>query len=82
VELAGRVHGAEREKTGAWVQWLSAWKPRPATQSGKRGAEGETTGADRLAPVGRERARERERERKLPLIGGSHLSGGAGAWPG
>jgi hypothetical protein len=46
--------------------------------------EGETTGADRSALAGRERARERESagERKLQLTGGSHLSGGAGARPG
>jgi hypothetical protein len=32
-------------------------------QRGKRGAEGETTGADRSAPVGRERERERAGEK-------------------
>jgi hypothetical protein len=41
--------------------------------------EGETTVADRSAPAGRERERESAWERKLPLTGGSHLSGGAGA---
>jgi hypothetical protein len=62
-------------------QRLSAWLRGPVRQRGKRGMEGGMTGADRLAPAGRERERERARGRKLPLTGGSHLSGGAGAWP-
>jgi hypothetical protein len=41
------------------------------------------TGADRLAPAGRERERESVRGRgELPLTGGVRLSGGAGVWPG
>jgi hypothetical protein len=40
------------------------------------------TGADRLAPAGREREREGAREGELSLIGGVHLSDGAGARPG
>jgi hypothetical protein len=43
---------------------------------------GEETGADILAPLVSEREREGARERELPLIGGYHLSGGAGARPG
>jgi hypothetical protein len=78
-ELTGRVHGAEREK-GRTGQQLSAWQRGPARQRGKRGTEGETTGANRSAPADRER--ERARERKLPLTGESHLSGDAGARPG
>jgi hypothetical protein len=38
--------------------------------------------ADRSAPLGSEREREGAREGKLPLIGGVHLSRGAGARPG
>jgi hypothetical protein len=66
-----------RVRTG---QQLSAWQRGPARQRGKRGTEGETTGANRSAPADRER--ERARERKLPLTGESHLSGDAGARPG
>jgi hypothetical protein len=40
---------------------------------------GEETGADSLAPLGRERVREGTWGRELPLTGGTHLSGGAGA---
>jgi hypothetical protein len=40
---------------------------------------GEETGADRSAPVGKERERESARERELPLTGEVRLSGGAGA---
>jgi hypothetical protein len=61
------------------VQRLSAWQRGPMRQRGKSGAEGETTGADRSAPAGSERERERAWERKLPLTGGSHLSGGVDA---
>jgi hypothetical protein len=43
---------------------------------------GKKTGADRLAPPGKEREREGSREGKLPLTGGDRLSGGVGAWPG
>jgi hypothetical protein len=48
----------------------------------EEGRAGEETGADSLAPLGRERVREGTRARELPLIGGTHLSGGAGARPG
>jgi hypothetical protein len=72
----------ERKK-GQTGQRLSAWQTGPARQRGKRGARAKGAGADRSAPASREREREREREsvreRKLPLTGGSHLSGGAGA---
>ena len=61
-ELTGRVHGVEREREkGRTGQRLSAWQRGPVRQRGKRGVEGETTGADRSALAGRERASERER---------------------
>jgi hypothetical protein len=45
----------EREK-GRTGQRLGVWQNGPAGQRGKRGAQaGEATGADKLAPLGRER---------------------------
>jgi hypothetical protein len=67
----------EREK-GRVGQRLVDWRTGPARQRESE-REGEETGTDNLAPLGSEREREGARERKLPLIGGSHLSGGAGA---
>ena len=49
----------------------------------ERNTQARATGADNLAPLGREREREREREearacgRGLSLIGWTNLSGGA-----
>jgi hypothetical protein len=43
---------------------------------------GKKAGADRLAPLGSERAREGAREGELPLIGAVCLSDGVGARPG
>jgi hypothetical protein len=81
-DLTGRVHSAERERKGALgatAQQLANWA-HEAEREKKRA--GEETGADRSAPVSRERARESARERELPLIGGVRLSGSPGARPG
>jgi hypothetical protein len=43
--------------------------------------EGKTTGADKLAPLGRQREGERVGQ-KPPLTGGAHLLSDAGARPG
>jgi hypothetical protein len=53
--------------------------PRRREREREEGHVGEETGADSSAPLGRESERERAPERKLPLTGGSHLLGGAGA---
>jgi hypothetical protein len=45
----------------------------------EEGRAGEETGADSLAPLGRERVREGARGRGLAPTGGSHMSGGTGA---
>jgi hypothetical protein len=48
-------HGVARERAGAQGQRLGVWRSGPARQIGKRGARVEATGADSLAPLGRER---------------------------
>jgi hypothetical protein len=77
-ELTGQAHDAEREKgtRGATTQQL-ANRARETEREGKRA--GEETGADRSAPLSSEREREGAREGELPLTGGVHPSGGAGA---
>jgi hypothetical protein len=45
----------------------------------RRGARGNGSKTSELGPRGRER-REAHGRGKLPLTGGSHLSGGTGAW--
>jgi hypothetical protein len=67
---------AQRERTGARGQRLDDWQHGPTKQR-EEGRAGEETSADILAPLCRERVRESARAREL-----SHLSGGAGAWPG
>jgi hypothetical protein len=59
-ELTRQAHGAEREKgaRGATARWL-ANRARKTEREGER--VGEVTGADRLGPLGSERARESER---------------------
>jgi hypothetical protein len=47
---------------------------------GGEGRAGEGTGADRPGPLGRERERESALGREPLMTGGTHLSGGAGAW--
>jgi hypothetical protein len=84
IDLTGRVHGAERERereergAGVTAQWL-ANRAHKAEREERRG--GGNNWCQQVGPT-RQRAREREREgaqeRKLPLTGGSHLSGGAG----
>jgi hypothetical protein len=80
VDLTGRVHGAERERKGAL--WATAQqlanRAREAEREEKRA--GEEIGADRSAPVNRERERGSTRERELLLTGGVCLLGGAGVW--
>jgi hypothetical protein len=51
----------------------------PWRREREEGRMGEETSADSSAPLCRESERERARERKLPLTGGSHLLGSAGA---
>jgi hypothetical protein len=61
-DVTGRLHGAERERRGtrgATAQQL-ANRAREAEREEKRA--GEDTGANRSAPVGRERGGARERE--------------------
>jgi hypothetical protein len=80
-ELTGEAHDAEREdrRAGATARRL-ARRARKAER--EEGRAGEETVADSLAPLGRERVREGARGRELPLTGGTHLSGSAGARPG
>jgi hypothetical protein len=52
------------------------------TERERGSARAKETGADRLAPPGREREREGAREGKLLLTGGVRLLGGAGTRPG
>jgi hypothetical protein len=62
-ELTRKAHNTEREK-GRVGQRLDVWQNGPARQRGKRDVRGGgATGADKLAPLGRERegeAREAE----------------------
>jgi hypothetical protein len=57
VDLTGRVHGAERKGAlGATAQQLATWA-REAEREDKHA--GEETGANKSAPMGRERESER-----------------------
>jgi hypothetical protein len=80
-ELTAQAHGTEREDGRAGVTTRRLAK-RARKAEREEGHAGEETGADSLAPLGRERVREGARGRGLPLSGGTHLSGGAGARPG
>jgi hypothetical protein len=71
----------EREKRDARGNGSALGEPGPRDREREGTHAGEATGADRLAPAGRERERERERERKPPLKGEARLLGGAGARP-
>jgi hypothetical protein len=53
----------------------------PARQRGKRGVRAKATGADSLAPLGRDRERVSAWGRKPPLTGDAHLSDSAGTRP-
>jgi hypothetical protein len=44
----------------------------------EKSARARETGADNPVPLGRERERESARGRKMPLTGGTHLSGARG----
>jgi hypothetical protein len=60
-ELTGLAHGAGREERGTRGNVLSTGEP--GRRDRERGsARAKETGADRLAPAGRERGRERARE--------------------
>jgi hypothetical protein len=63
-ELIGRVHGAEREKRDARGNDSALGEPGPRDREREGTHAGEATGADRLAPAGRERERERESGRE------------------
>jgi hypothetical protein len=77
-ELTGEAHGVERERTGARVNDSTTGKTGPQSRERRR-ARGRRNRRRQLGPTG-QRARERRvRGRELPLIGGSHLSGSAGA---
>jgi hypothetical protein len=76
--LIGQAHGAEREK-GTHVATSQQLANRARETEREEGSAGEETSADRSAPLGSEREREGAREGELPLTGGVHLSGGAGA---
>jgi hypothetical protein len=57
VELTGLAHGAEREEG---TRGATAWRLVNRARETERGsAQAKETGADRLAPAGRERERER-----------------------
>ena len=81
MELIGEAHGTEREKRSARGNGSASGKTGPRGREEKEHREGKTTGADKLAPLGREREGECAGQ-KPPLTGGAHLSGGAGARPG
>ena len=57
------------------------WRTGPMRHTERGSERVKKTGADRLAPLGSEQEREGAREGELPLTGGVHLSGGAGAQP-
>jgi hypothetical protein len=88
-ELTAQAHGTERERerereredgrAGVTARRLAKRAHKAEREEGRASEE---TGADSLAPLGRERVREGTRERGLPLTGGTHLSGGTGARPG
>jgi hypothetical protein len=82
-ELTGGAHGAERERASTWgatTRRLAKWARETEREEGRAG---EGNRHDSLAPLGRERESERVsvRGKKLPLTGGAHLCGGAGARP-
>jgi hypothetical protein len=54
---------AQREREGAHGVMAQRLAARARAAEREEGHEGETTGADRSAPVGRERERESARER-------------------
>jgi hypothetical protein len=79
-ELTRQVHGIEREKRtrGATARQLA----NRARETERESELVKETGADRSAPLGREREKEGTREGELPLTNRVRLSGGAGARPG
>jgi hypothetical protein len=83
-KLKRQAHGAEREREkrtrGAMARELV--NRARETERERGSARAKETGADRLAPPGREREREGAREGKLLLTGGVRLLGGAGTRPG
>jgi hypothetical protein len=81
-ELTGGVpRRSERESGRAGITARCLAK-RARKAERERNAQARATGADNLAPLGRERERVSARGREPPLIGGAHLSGGTGARPG
>jgi hypothetical protein len=79
-ELTRQAHDAEGEKgTRGATAWH--WRTGSARQRERESERAKETGADRSAPLSRERGRVRARG-ELPLTGGVRLSGGAGARPG
>jgi hypothetical protein len=82
-ELTGKAHGAEREREGARGATTQRLAERACEAEMEEGrAEGKTTGANKLAPRGREREGGKCAGQKPSLTGGAHLSGGAGPRPG
>ena len=77
-ELTGGSHGAAREN-GHATKRFSELTRRAREAERQKGARARATGADRGAPQGRGRGGGGARGEKLPLTGGAHLSGGAGA---
>jgi hypothetical protein len=83
---AGNVAGDPGERARLRACWSTAGSGEGGADRGSHGAEreeGGTTGADRVAPLGRGRGGGGARGEKLPLTGGAHLSGSANAraWP-
>jgi hypothetical protein len=78
-ELTRQAHGAEREKEDARGATTRHWRTGPTRQRERAHERAKETGADRSAPLSREREREGARGGELPLTGGVRLSGRAGA---
>jgi hypothetical protein len=78
-ELAGKAHDAEREKGGGRGATTQRLAERARETEKEEGRAGETTGADKSAPLGSEREEGKGARDGLPLTGGARLSVAAGA---
>jgi hypothetical protein len=71
-----------RERRGAWDNGSAPGRTGPRDRERRGTRAGEATGADRSAPLGSEREEGKGARDRLPLTGGTRLSGAAGARPG